>query len=107
MSVLNIAHEIVVNFDVPEGAPTLDLLLSDVDALDKAQEGRAVKLFQFGVFADKLHLLLDIIGLLLVCLQFARQTLLLFQLLGAFGLVLVHKLDTDGLRGMRPITLSS
>ena len=44
MSGFDIAHEIVVDADVPNLAPVLDLPLSNVDALDKPQEGGAVKL---------------------------------------------------------------
>ena len=43
MSGFDIAHEIVVDADVPNLAPVLDLPLSNVDALDKPQEGGAVK----------------------------------------------------------------
>ena len=43
MSGFDIAHEIVVDADVPDLAPILDFPLPDVDALDKTQEGGAVK----------------------------------------------------------------
>ena len=98
MSGFDIAHEIVVDSDVPDLAPVLLLPLPDLDPPDEPQEGGTVKFFQLCVLSNQLHPLLDIIGLLLVRLQFARQMRLLLQLLLALGLILVHQLDTDGLR---------
>lgn len=43
MSGFDIAYEVVVDFDIPDSAAVLDFLFSDVDALDKPQEGGAVK----------------------------------------------------------------
>ena len=85
MSDFDMAHKIVVDTDVPEGAPVLDFLLSNVDAVNEPQEGRAVQFLQFAVFQNQFHPLLNIIRLLLVRFQFARQMRPLFQLLGAFG----------------------
>lgn len=87
VSGFDMSDKIVVDFDVPDLAPVLDLALPDVNAPDKPQERRAVKFLQSGVVLNQLHPLLDIIRLLLVCLQFARQTPLLLQLLGALRLV--------------------
>ena len=98
VSGLDIAHEIVVDADVPDLAPVLNPPFSNVDPLDEPQEGRAVKLLQSGVFLNQLHPLLNIICLLLVRLQFAGQPSLLLQFLGALGLILVHQLNTDSLR---------
>ena len=68
MSGFDIAHEIVVDADVPNLASVLNLPLSNVDALDKPQEGGPVEFLQLCVFSNQLHPLLDIIRL-----QFARQ----------------------------------
>ena len=52
MSGFDIAHEIVVDSDVPDLASVLLLPLPDLDPPDEPQEGGTVKFFQFCVFPD-------------------------------------------------------
>ena len=85
-----------MDFDVPDGASVLDFLFSNLDSLDEPQEGGTVEFFQLCVLSNQLHPLLDIIRLLLVRLQLARQMRPLLQLVGPFGFVPVHQLDADG-----------
>ena len=72
MSGLDIPDKIVVDADVPDLTPVLDLALPDVYALDKPQERGAVKFLQLCALPNQGHPLLDIIRLLLVRLQFAQ-----------------------------------
>lgn len=83
MSGFDIPGKIIVDADIPDLAPVLDLPLPDVDAFDESQEGGAVKSLQLCVLPNQLHLLLDIIRLLL---------------LTVLGLVLVHQLDAHSFR---------
>ena len=55
MSGFDITHEIVMDFDVPDGASVLDFLFSNLDSLDEPQEGGTVEFFQLCVLSNQVN----------------------------------------------------
>ena len=79
MSGFDIAHEIVVDSDVPDLAPVLFLPLPDFDPPDEPQEGGTVKFLKLGIIADDGQLFVGGLLILLCDLQLGGELCLLFQ----------------------------